>query len=127
MIIKKKFSIICITFTVITIISSALNLVKGNTMDSNLHLLSRFVLCLIAIGSLFIFEWLKNKPIYFVQMVHYACSLALVLIFVWSTQIIEPLSKNAYRDVFLNYTAIYIAFAIVCILRDKKINKNGRG
>jgi len=101
MIVKNKFSIICIIFTVITIVSSALNLVKGSTMDSHLHLLARFALCSIGIGSLFIFEWLKNKSIYFVQMVHYFCTLGLVLIFVWSTQIIEPLSKNAYRDVFL--------------------------
>jgi len=123
MIVKNKFSTICIMFTVITIISSVFNLVTGNTIDTHLHLLARFVLCSLGIGSLFIFELLKNKSIYFVQIVHYFCSLGLVLIFVCSTQIVEPLSKNAYRDVFLNYTAVYIAFAIVCIIRGRKIAK----
>nr|WP_288721197.1 DUF6608 family protein [uncultured Ligilactobacillus sp.] len=27
---------------------------------------------------------------------------------VWSTKFIEPLSKSAYRDIFINYTGVFV-------------------
>ncbi len=32
----------------------------------------------------------------------------LAFLAVWSTKFIEPLSKSAYRDIFINYTGVFV-------------------
>lgn len=111
--ISKTFSTIAIIFTLITISSSLLNLALGIKTDTNFHILARFVLTAIGVSSLYIFKWLNHLPSYLAHLTHYVVTLLLVFIVVWLSQIIEPLSQNAYRDVFFNYTGIYIIVSIM--------------
>lgn len=124
MVIKNKFSIICIIFTITTLLSNVLNLIEGNNVDTPLHILFRFLFCLIGVGSMFIFDLLNNKSVYLSMIVHYFCSLGLVFILTWSSQLVEPLSKNAYRDVYFNYTALYLAFVLIRSIIEIKNRKS---
>jgi hypothetical protein len=57
----------------------------------------------------------------------YTFSMGIVFLYVWLTGFIEPLHLNAYRDVFLNFTAVSICVMLVIFLRDKRMkhkNKN---
>lgn len=126
MVVRNKPIAICITFTVITVIGSLLNIFLGGVNETSLHLLLRFGLCCIGVGSLFIFEWLRKWPAYLVQVMHYLLSMLLVFAFVWLTGFFDKLHPNAYRDVFLNYTAAYVVFAIICIFNSRKLSVKGR-
>ena len=50
-----------------------------------------------------------------------------VFVYVWLTGFIEPLHPDAYRDNFLNFTAISIFAMLVIFLKDnikRRRNKN---
>ncbi|OEF95673.1 DUF6608 family protein [Desulfuribacillus alkaliarsenatis] len=113
MLIKNKFSVICIIFTVLTITSSAWNLLNGVTEAGHFHILLRFTIAALAIGSLYIFEWFKKLPFYATHIIHYIATMSAVFLLVWISGFIVELHPDAYRDIFFNYTGIYIIITIV--------------
>jgi len=112
MIVKRKWSAICELFTLITLISCLINVIQGFTTDTYFHQIVRFVLCFIGVGSLFIFDWFKDHSSYIAMAIHYLATMTVVFIFVWLTKFLEPLATHAFRDVFMNFTAVYIAFVL---------------
>lgn len=50
----------------------------------------------------------------------YAISMGIVFFYVWLSGFIEPLHPDAYRDVFLNFTAVSICVMIVIFIKDKR-------
>ena len=110
LIIKNKLSVICILFTVITLAASTLGLVTdglGSTSD-DLHIWSRFAIVFIAIGSLYIFDWFQSWSLRVVHAIHYAITMAIILVAVWLMGFFVDLHPDAFRDIFLNYTVIYL-------------------
>ena len=62
---------------------------------------------------------LKNKVLSYFN--------GIVFVYVWLTGFIEPLHPDAYRDNFLNFTAISIFVMLVIFLKDnikRRRNKN---
>ena len=91
--------------------------------DSHAHLLTRLAICAIAIGSLYMFEWLETLPHLAVTALHFLGTLVLVFALVWGYGLVGELHANAYRDVFFNYCGVYLVFSIFLssrVFRHKK-------
>ena len=117
--IKRTLINISIIYTILTVSSSILNLAIGVSTDTHFHLLARFALTVVGVSSLLIFKWLENLPVYLAHAIHYLATMLLVFFIVWSSQLIEPLAEHAYRDVFFNFTGIYVVFSILYLIIGK--------
>ena len=125
-VLKKGFMFYCMMYTVITIISSALQLLQGRTEDTNSHLLNRAVVCLIAVLVMELSANIKLKSELLTWLLVYGIGMLLVFIYVWFTGFFEPLSKHAYRDIFLNFTSIAVIIGIIIHFIEKRKEKRGR-
>ena len=65
------------------------------------------------------------KNILLRSLVVYVPTLGLVFGFVWLNQFIEPLAKSAYRDMFINYTSLFVIVSMVAIIRNSIKRKKG--
>ena len=119
-IVRNKLTTICVAFTIITAISSVGNLAAGFASDTHVHLIMRLVICAIAIGSLYVFEWLERLPELVVTAIHFLGTLGLVFALVWLYGLFGELHPNAYRDIFFNYLAAYIVFSIFLWLKSRR-------
>lgn len=113
MIIKDKIKAIAITFTLLTLTSSIFYMIKGETYDTHFHIIMRFIITAIAITSLYIYDLFKRRSLFMVHLIHYIATMTSVFILVWFTGFFVELHPNAYRDIFLNYTIIWIVVALV--------------
>ena len=52
--------------------------------------------------------------------------MALAFGFIWLNQFIEPLAKSAYRDIFINYTSLYVLISIIVLIKNGIKNKKIR-
>ncbi len=55
---------------------------------------------------------LPVKPLVLRYMTAYIPSLLLVLAYVWSTGLQEPLAETAYRDIWINFTNLFVLLCI---------------
>lgn len=117
---KHGFIIFSIIYAVTTIVSSSLQLYLGQPTDTNFHILNRAAVVLIAVITIRLFYkiHLKNKALSY--LVPYAISMGIVILYVWLTGFIEPLHPDAYRDIFINFTAVSILVMFVLFLIDKR-------
>ena len=125
-VLKKGFLLYCMMYTVITIISSAIQLVQGRMEDTNSHILNRAVVCLIAVFVMELCENIKLKSELLTWFVVYGIGMTLVFIYVWFTGFFEPLSTHAYRDIFLNFTSVAVVIGIIIHFIEKRKEKRGR-
>lgn len=122
--VKQGFVFFSAVFAVTTLVSSALQLAQGHPTDTNFHILNRAAIVFIAVLTiqLFVKIQLKNKVLSY--LVPYAISMGVVFFYVWLTGFVEPLHPDAYRDIFLNFTAvavvIMIGMAVVERLRGRR-------
>jgi hypothetical protein len=123
--VKRGFILFSIIYAVTTALSSSLQLYQGQLTDTNFHILNRAAVILIAVITIILFDKIQLKSKLLSYLVPYAISMAVVFFYVWLTGFIETLHPNAYRDIFLNFTAISICVMIVIFIKDKwKVNKN---
>lgn len=113
--------IYCVIYTAITILNSVLYLVQGYRDDpnGNWHELTRAVILLIGIVA---YEMAKNLPIkniFLKAITVYIPTMGLAFAFIWMNQFIEPLAKSAYRDIFINYTSLYLIVCIIAIVKKR--------
>lgn len=106
-------------YAVATIVSSALQLLQGQPTDTNFHILNRAAVVLIAVITILLFDGIRLKSQVLSYLVPYLISLGIVFFYVWLTGFIEPLHPNAYRDIFLNFTAVAICVMLVIFVRDR--------
>ena len=69
---------------------------------------------------------MKNLPIKNVlirAIVVYIPTMALAFGFVWMNQFIEPLASSAYRDIFINYTSLYVVVSVIALIKNVIKNK----
>ena len=127
--IKNALILICIVYTVLTITSSGISLLQGQTTDTHTHLLMRFAVTFIGIGSILIFNLFPEWPLTAIYGLHYAVTMAAIFILVWVSGFFIDLHPDAYRDIFLNFTIIYILLAAVLIILGeyRKKSKQNRG
>jgi hypothetical protein len=123
--VKRGFILFSIIYAVTTTLSSSLQLYQGKLTDTNFHILNRAAVILIAVITIILFDKIQLKSKLLSYLVPYAISMAIVFFYVWLTGFIETLHPNAYRDIFLNFTAISICVMIIIFIKDKwKGNKN---
>ena len=112
---KKKWiriaSVYSMIYTAITLLNSVLYLCNGIYEDpsGNWHELDRAMILLIGIAA---FE-LTVKPLVLRYVTAYIPSLLLTFAYVWSTGLREPLAKTAYRDIWINFTSLFVLLSII--------------
>ena len=127
---KKKWInliwIYSIIYTVITLLSSVLYLSNGIYEDpsGNWHELDRAMILFIGIVSFKLCTDLPVKPMILRYVIAYLPSQLLAFLYVWLSGLREPLAKTAYRDIWINFTSLFIVLCIVntifTIIRKKK-------
>ena len=116
---KKKWmgtvSVYSIIYTVITLLNSVLYLGSGIYEDpsGNWHELDRAVILLIGITAFRLCTDLPLKPLVFRYIIAYVPSQLLAFLYVWLSGLREELAKTAYRDIWINFTGLFILFCIV--------------
>lgn len=129
---KKKWinivSIYSIIYTITTLLSSILYLGNGIYEDpsGNWHELDRAIILLIGIAAFMLCTNLPVKPLIFRYIIAYIPSQLLAFVYVWFTGLREELAKTAYRDIWINFTSLFIILCIIntiISIRKKKKNK----
>lgn len=122
-------SVYSIIYTAITLLNSVLYLFSGIYEDpsGNWHELDRAIILLIGVAA---FELCTNLPIkrpILRYVAAYIPSQLLAFAYVWFTGLREPLAKTAYRDIWINFTGLFIllsvANTIVGVCRKKRERK----
>jgi len=122
---KEGVIIYSIIYTITTISNSVAYLVQGVRDDpsGNWHELTRAMVVLIGIIAYELAIHLPIKNIVLRTIIVYAVTLMCAFFVVWSTQFIEPLAKSAYKDIFINYTGLFIAVSIIIVIVKKIRNR----
>ena len=118
---KESVFIYCVIYTAVTILNSVLYLAQGYRDDpnGNWHELTRAVIVLIGVAAYEMAVKLPVKNIFLRALAVYVPTLALAFGFVWLNHFIEPLAGSAYRDIFFNYTSLFILVSAVAVIRHK--------
>lgn len=114
LIVKNKLELTCIIFTAVTVFASLFNLytVGIDAATGDLHILLRLLIVGLAIGSLYIFEWFQDRSQRIVLLIHYLVTMGAVFGLVWASGFVIELHPDAYRDIFLNYTGLYVILVL---------------
>jgi len=116
---KSALILICIVYTLLTITSSGYALLVGRTMETHFHLLARFAVTSIGISSILMFNLLSRWPLWAVFAIHYSATMGIILGLIWLSGNFIELHPDAFRDIFLNFTPIYLLFAVVFLIKNK--------
>ena len=123
---KQGFILFSMIYAVTTILSSSLQLIQGQPTDTNFHILNRAAIVLIAVITIALFDKIRLKNPVLSYAVPYAISMGLVFFYVWLTGLVEPLHPNAYRDIFLNFTAVAACVMLVIFAKDRWLSNRKR-
>lgn len=116
---KKKWfhivSIYSIIYTIITLLSSVLYLWNNIYEDpsGNWHELDRAMILLIGIAAFELCTNLPVKPLILRYVIAYIPSQLLAFAYVWFSGLREPLAKTAYRDIWINFTGLFVLLCII--------------
>lgn len=116
---KKKWihilSIYSIVYTVTTLLNSILYLSNGIYEDpsGNWHELDRAIILLIGIATFNLCIHLPVKPLILRYIISYVPCQLLAFIYVWFSGLREELAKTAYRDIWINFTSLFLLLCIV--------------
>ena len=116
---KKKWinivSIYSIIYTVITLLNSVLYLSNGVYEDpsGNWHELDRAIILLIGVTAFKLCTDLPVKPLVLKYIIAYVPSQLLAFVYVWFSGLREELAKTAYRDIWINFTSLFILLCAV--------------
>lgn len=132
---KKKWiqmaSVYSVIYTAITLLSSVLYLSNGVYEDpsGNWHELDRAIILQIGIAAFELCTNLTVKPLILRYVAAYVPSQLLAFAYVWFSGLREPLAKTAYRDIWINFTCLFLLLCmvntIVDICRKKRRQKEG--
>ncbi|MEW6696115.1 MAG: DUF6608 family protein [Bacillota bacterium] len=114
--VKDTLILVCVLYTVLTLVSSTIGLIAGRTTDTHTHLLMRFAITFVGISSLQVFRLVSTwSPLGQIAL-HYVVTTSMVLALVGLSGFWMELHPNAYRDVFLNFTVVYALVTGVILL-----------
>ena len=117
---KESIYIFSIIYTLVTILNSILYLVQGYRDDpsGNWHELTRAGIVLIGVTAYELATKIPIKNLVIRSVVVYIPTMGLAFGFIWLNQFIEPLAKSAYRDIFINYTSLFVIVSIAAIIKN---------
>ncbi len=116
---KKKWisiiSIYSVIYTMITLLNSILYLCNGIYEDpsGNWHELDRAMILVIGIVAFELCTNLPVKPLIVKYILAYIPSQLLAFAYVWFSGLREPLAKTAYRDIWINFTCLFLLLCII--------------
>ena len=116
---KSALMLICVVYTLLTITSSGYALLVGITTDTHFHLLARFAVTAIGIGSILMFNLFPRWHLWTMFALHYVATMGIIFGLVWVSGFIVELHPDAYRDIILNFTLIYLLIAAGFLIRKK--------
>ena len=118
---KESVFLYCVIYTIVTVVNSVLYLIQGYRDDpsGNWHELTRAVIVLIGVVAYEMAKRLPVKNILLRSLLIYIPTMGLTFGFVWLNHFIEPLAKSAYRDIFINYTGLFIIVSVIAVIRSK--------
>ncbi len=130
---KKKWvtivSVYSVIYTVITLLNSVLYLCNGVYEDpsGNWHELDRALILLIGITAFELCAALPVKPLVLRYAIAYVPSQLLAFAYVWFSGLREELAKTAYRDIWINFTCLFVLLCVMNtiagIRKEKKKNR----
>ena len=116
---KKKWinivSVYSIIYTVITLLNSVLYLCNGIYEDpsGNWHELDRAMILLIGMAAFELCTSLPVRPLILRYVAAYIPSQLLAFAYVWFSGLREPLAKSAYRDIWINFTCLFVMLCLI--------------
>lgn len=116
-------------YTVITLLNSVLYLCNGIYEDpsGNWHELDRAIILLIGFAAFKLCTDLPIKSLIFRYIIAYVPSQLLAFAYVWFTGLREELAKTAYRDIWINFTCLFILLCIINTISSiRKKRRNSR-
>lgn len=116
---KNVLILICIAYTILTVVSSSLGLLQGQSTDTHLHIIMRFVVTSLGILSILIFNLFPSWPLAAIYGLHYAVTMGAIFLLIRTSGYFIDLHPNAFRDIFLNFTAVYIPVSLVFMIRNR--------
>ena len=119
-------SVYSVIYTAITLLNSILYLGNGIYEDpsGNWHELDRAIILLIGIAAFMLCTNLPVKPLILRYLIAYIPSQLLAFTYVWFTGLREALAKTAYRDIWINFTSLFILLCIAnTVFNIRKKNK----
>lgn len=104
-----------IIYTVITLLNSILYLGNGIYEDpsGNWHELDRAIILLIGVAAFELCTNLPVRPLILRYLIAYVPSQLLAFAYVWFSGLREELAKSAYRDIWINFTGLFILLCII--------------
>lgn len=109
--------LVCVIYTAITLASSSYALASGVTEDTHEHLLIRFAVTVLGVGAFYghgrLRRLMASVPSVVVGATTYVLAMGAVFAFVWVYGRFAELHPDAYRDIFLNFTAAFLVIAAV--------------
>lgn len=111
---QKKWSGIisgyAIIYTVVTLLNSVLYLINGIYEDpsGNWHELDRAVILFIGTAAFALCTKLPVKSLIWRYVIAYVPSMMFAFAFVWFCGLREELAQTAYRDIWINFTGLFV-------------------
>lgn len=118
---KESTFIYCVIYTIVTIMNSILYLIQGyrNDPSGNWHELTRAVIVFIGVVAYEMAIRLPVKNLFLRSALVYIPTMGLTFVFVWLNRFIEPLAESAYKDIFINYTGLFIIVSAIAIIKSR--------
>lgn len=85
----------------------------GKSEDTNFHIIDRDILVFIAVTFVTIIYRLEFKVKLYNYILTYVAAVSLATPKTWISGFFVELHIHDYIDIFLNFTAVYITFAVV--------------
>ena len=120
----RRFGVrVCVLYTLLTLTSSVLALYSGQETDTHLHLLARLVFVLIGLGAVEVVDGLRRRyasaRTWLLAVAGYLVAIAAIMAGLWVFAATGgELHPDAYRDAFLNFTAVGLLVVVVFAVRD---------
>ncbi len=123
---KEGIFLYCVIYTATTIVNSVAYLSQGirNDPSGNWHELERAIIVFIGIAAYELAIHLPVRNVILRSIIVYVPTMLLAFFAVWTTQFVEPLAQSAYRDIFINYTGLFVIVAVIAVLVQKIRHKH---
>ena len=118
---KEGTIIYCVIYTITTIVNSIGYLAQGLRDDpnGNWHELTRAAIVLIGVLAYELAMHLPVRNTLLRAVIVYAVTMPLVLLTVWLSGFIDPLSPGAYTDITVNYTGLFLLVSLIALVSRK--------
>jgi hypothetical protein len=119
--------LVCILFTIATMLDLVLCVLQGFADITYKHLLDRFILCTLASLTLLVFRRFEKLSMLAILIIHFFICIIMMLLYAWSGTLYMELHPDAYRDavrtVFIVYPFIIGGGLIIDGIRTAKANR----